>query len=500
MSGLLLGIDVGTYSSKGVLVEADGKVVKSAVVEHEMSIPHPGWAEQDADAVWWDDVVKICRQLLGGEPYRGVDVAAAAVSAIGPCMLPLDSRDHPLRPGLLYGVDARAGRQIDELNQKWGEQVIYDFCGMAFTSQAVGPKILWLRQNEPHLWKQTAHITTASSYLVLRLTGEKVIDRHTASHSMPLIDIHSLEWSERFRDGLVGPGSLPRLAWSDELAGRVNQAGAKETGLAIGTPVAVGAVDALSEAISVGAVHPGDLMIMYGSTVFFILVEDAPHPDPRLWTVAGAFKRQYNLAAGMATTGSLTRWFRDELARDLPEETAYATLFEQANSIAPGADGLLLLPYFSGERTPINDTQARGVFAGLTLAHKRPHLFRAVLESVAYGIRHNIETFRSIGADVKRVVAVGGGTKSTTWLQIVSDVAGIAQEVPQLTIGASYGDAFLAGLASGVLQRDDLSRWVRPGSTIQPDPGNRAVYDTLYADYRLLYERTRDIVHRLGSK
>jgi xylulokinase len=201
----------------------------------------------------------------------------------------------------------------------------------------------------------------------------------------------------------------------------------------------------------------------------------------------------------MATTGSLTRWFRDELARDLPEESAYATLFAEAEAISPGAEGLLLLPYFSGERTPINDTQARGVFAGLTLAHQRAHLYRAVLESVAYGIRHNIETFRSIGADVKRVVAVGGGTKSRAWLQIVSDVAGIAQEVPELTIGASYGDAFLAGLAAGILERSDLSGWVRPGLRIEPDRKNQAVYDGLYADYRLLYENTREIVHRLGS-
>ncbi len=499
MGKLLLGIDVGTYSSKGVLVDANGAVVKTAVVEHEMSVPHPGWAEQDADLVWWGDVVKICRQLLNCDPYHGTDVAAVAVSAIGPCMLPLDSRDHPLRPGLLYGVDARASQQIDALNLKWGEQTIYNFSGMALTSQAVGPKILWLRQNEPDTWKQTAHITTASSYLILRLTGEKVIDRHTASHYMPLMDIQSLEWSERFADGLVSNSSLPRLAWSDELAGRINRAGSIETGLPVGTPVAVGAVDALSEAISVGVAQPGDLMIMYGSTAFFILVEDAPRPDSRLWTVAGAYKGQYNLAAGMATTGSLTRWFRDQIARDLPEETAYASLFAEAEAIPPGAEGLLLLPYFSGERTPINDTQARGVFAGLTLAHRREHLFRAVLESVAFGIRHNIETFQSIGADVRRIVAVGGGTKSRTWLQIVSDVSGIAQEVPQITIGASYGDAFLAGLAAGIVQREDLDHWVHPDSTITPDPLRKAVYDNLYEDYRLLFENTRDIVHRLGG-
>ncbi len=186
MSGLLLGIDVGTYSSKGVLVAADGTLLKTVVVEHEMSVPHPGWAEQDADAVWWGDVVRICRELLNGDPHRGADVSAVALSAIGACMLPLDSNDRPLRPGILYGVDTRAHRQMDALNQRWGEQAIYDFSGMALTSQAVGPKILWMRENEPDLWRRVAHVTTASSYLILRLTGEHVIDRHTASDYAPL--------------------------------------------------------------------------------------------------------------------------------------------------------------------------------------------------------------------------------------------------------------------------------------------------------------------------
>lgn len=499
MSQLLLGIDVGTYSSKGVLVEPDGTVLRSHVVEHEMDVPRPGWAEQDADAVWWGDVVQICRTLLDGQPYAGEELGAVALSAIGPCMLPLDAAGKPLRPGILYGVDTRAENEIDHLTRELGEEAVYDFSGMTFTSQAVGPKILWMRNHEPELWARVDHITTASSYLIYRLTGEKVIDRHTASHYMPLMDIHALEWSERFADQVVSLDKLPRLGWSDELAGRVNSAGAEATGLKAGTPVAVGAVDALSEAVSVGVVAPGDLMIMYGSTAFFILVLDAPVPDPRMWTVAGAFEDQYNLAAGMATTGSLTRWFRDELAADLPRETAYAALFAGAEEVEPGAGGLLMLPYFSGERTPINDPRARGVIAGLTLAHTRRHLYRALLESVAYGIRHNIDTFRAIGAPVKRVVAVGGGTQSKTWLQIVSDVAGMPQIVPELTIGASYGDAFLAGLAAGILERTDLQDWVKPGDTVEPDAANKRRYDEYYADYLRLYENTREIVHRLSK-
>jgi xylulokinase len=377
---------------------------------------------------------------------------------------------------------------------------VYGFSNMTFTSQAIGPKILWLKRREPEMWEQTRHITTASSYLVYRLTGERVLDRHTAGHYMPLFDPESGEWSERFAEHIAPLGMLPRLAWSDEKAGEVSEAGAQETGLERGTPVAVGAVDALSEAVSVGAVEPGDLMIMYGSTTFFILVLDRPVPDRRTWSVPGAFRGQFNLAAGMATTGSLTRWFRDELARDLPEDEAYERLFASAEEVAPGSNGLLMLPYFSGERTPINDPRARGLIAGLSLSHKREHLFRAVLESVGYGIRHNLETFQAMGAPLRRIVAVGGGTKSSTWLRIVSDVAGVVQQVPSQTIGASYGDAFLAGLAAGAVKREDLERWVETGGEVRPDEQRRAAYEPLYRDFLELYEKTSGVVHRLVDR
>ncbi|MEO1290868.1 MAG: FGGY-family carbohydrate kinase, partial [Chloroflexota bacterium] len=268
-------------------------------------------------------------------------------------------------------------------------------------------------------------------------------------------------------------------------------------GLLAGTPVAVGAVDALSEGLSVGVAQAGDLMIMYGSTAFFILVMDQIVSDTRMWTVGGAYAGQYNLAAGMATTGTLTRWFRDQFARDLPEDSAYETLFSNAEKIDAGANGLLILPYFSGERTPINDPHAKGVMAGLTLSHTRDHIFRAILESVAFGIRHNIETFNNIGAPVKRVMAVGGGTQSQTWLQIVSDVAGIEQILPEKTIGASYGDAFLAGLATGILKREDLSNWVQTKTVITPNEDRHPQYQSLYQNYFELYQQTKDIVHKL---
>ena len=371
---------------------------------------------------------------------------------------------------------------------------------MTLSSQAAGPKIRWIKNNEPDIWKQTAHVTTASSYLVYRLTGEKVIDRHTASHYMPLMDIKNIEWSDKYSNEIIDIKKLPRLAWSNDLAGSVSRSGAGQTGLRVGTPVAVGAVDALSEAISVGAVNPGDLMVMYGSTAFFILVLNEPVPDSRMWTVAGAFNGQYNLAAGMATTGSITRWFRDELAQDLPQEESYEILFRAAEHIEPGASGLLMLPYFSGERTPINDPKARGIIAGLSLSHTRAHIFRAILEGIAFGIRHNIDTFNDIGAGVKRVVAVGGGTKSEKWLEIVSSVAGITQIIPEITIGASYGDAFLAGMATGKLKLADLNNWVKIKNEISPNLVKQKFYNSLYNDYIDLYSQNRDLIHNLVNR
>lgn len=498
MSELLLGIDIGTYSSKGVLVTPEGRLVRQHVVEHAMEVPRPGWAEQDAESVWWHDLTAISRALLNGSRYSGRDVAGLAVSAIGPCLLPLDGAGKPLRKGILYGVDTRAHEEIEVLNRRLGENATFEFSGMAFTSQAVGPKILWLARNEPEVWERTRRLTTASSYLVYRLTGRHVIDRHTASHYMPLFDINKLDWSERYSDPVAALELLPELAWSDERAGEVTEEAAAETGLAPGTPVAVGAVDALSEAVSVGVVSPGDLMIMYGSTTFFILVLEEPVPDRRTWTVAGAFDGQYNLAAGMATSGSLTRWFRDQFAPDLPKELAYEKLFDGASRIPPGAEGLLMLPYFSGERTPINDPNARGVIAGLSLSHTRDHVFRACLEGVAFGIRHNLETFSAIGAPIRRIVAVGGGTKSDIWVQIVSDVSQAAQIVPRQTIGASYGDAFLAGLAAGIVRQGDLNAWVGQGRTIEPSPAHKNKYHEAFNLFKELYDETRPVVHALS--
>jgi xylulokinase len=499
MKDLLLGVDVGTYSSKAVLTQLNGTIVHTEAIAHNISTLRPGHVEQDADAVWWGDVKSLCKKIFSKTPHSAERVAAVAVSAIGPCLLPLCAQGRPLRPAILYGIDTRAALEITELNQQLGEAAIYSHSRMALTSQAIGPKIRWLQKNEPDVWQQTQTLTSASSYLVFKLTGRHKLDHHTASHFMPMYEPAVHQWSAHYADQLDVPmRMLPPLAWSHDIAGEIHQEAAQATGLCIGTPVAVGTVDALSEAISVGVCMPGDLMVMYGSTTFFVLVQEKPTPDPRVWTTAGALAGQFNLAAGMATTGSLTRWFSDELARELPVKAAYDHLFKSALDIKPGADGLLVLPYFSGERTPINDTQAKGVIAGLSLTHTRAHLFRAMLEGVAYGVRHNLETFSQLGAKVRRIVAVGGGAQSDTWPQIISDVCGVSQAMPHTTLGASYGDAFLAGCAVGLLKHGDIERWVKTDRWIEPNPAHRALYDANYQDYLSLYSNTKEVVHRLA--
>ncbi len=490
---LLVGIDIGTYGSKGVLCRPDGVVVRSAEVEHGMDVPHPGWAEHDADAVWWADFARLARELAGAAPAGAI--GGVGVSAIGPCLLPLDAGGHPLGPGILYGVDTRASTEVAELTAAIGEEGLLASGGMLLSSQAVGPKLLWLQRHAPEVWERTRSVLTASSYVVFRLTGEQVMDPHTASHYNPLFDLDGVRWGTPYSDRVPGAERLPRLGWPTEVAGRVTPAAAAETGLPVGTPVACGTVDAAAEALSVGVSAPGDMMLMYGTTTFFILVTPGPVRQRGMWSTAYCLPGMYDLAAGMATTGALTRWFRDRLA---PDAGGYAALTREAEAVPAGAEGLVVLPYFSGERTPIQDPDARGVIAGLTLAHGRGHLYRALLEGTAYGVRHNLEAIAALGADVRRIVAVGGGTRSRLWVQIVSDVAGVAQELPARTTGAAYGDALLAawavGLAPGL---EALSQWVQPGETVHPAPERTARYDPYYRAYRALYPATAEQCHAL---
>ncbi len=485
--GLLLGVDVGTASSKGVLVRPDGTIVATAQRPHQLSLPRPGWAEHDGEAVWWADFVALARELAGP---AGGGIAAVGVSGIGPAVLPVDHACRSLRPAILYGIDTRATREVEELTERFGADAILARGGSALTSQAAGPKLAWIRRHEPDVWAATRRFHMAQSLVIERLTGEHVLDHHSASQCNPLYDMTAAAWATDWAAEVVPGLDLPRLAWSNDVVGRVHAEGSAATGIPEGTPVVAGALDAWVEALSAGVREPGATLLMYGTTMGLIQIMDVFRPDARLWTTQGLFAGTFTYTAGMSASGGLTVWLRDIVGRE------FEALIAEAAQTPPGADGLVVLPFFGVARSPIFDPHARGAIFGLTLSHGRGHLYRALLEGSAYEVRHNLEVMEAAGAAPDHLTAVGGGTKSNLWTQVVSDVTGLRQVIPAVTIGASYGDALLAGMGAGLVAPD--ARWNAPAETLVPDPPARARYDALYRVYRSLYPATREQAHALA--
>jgi xylulokinase len=490
-----LGIDIGTFESKGVLVDETGRIVASAAKPHKMLVPQPGWAEHRPREDWWDDFTFISRKLLAESKIAPADIKAVGCSAIGPCMLPVDAAGEPLMNGVLYGVDGRAVKEIADLTDAIGEGVLLDRCGNALTTQAVGPKILWLKRNRPDIYAKTHKVLTSTSFLVHRLTGEFIIDHYTASSSAPLYMVDKLAWSGELAPDIIGLERLPRVAWTTDVAGTVTRGAAAETGLSEGTLVTVGTVDAAAEAISVGVLDPGEMMLMYGSTIFIIMLTERRVRDRRLWYAPWLFLGEHASMSGLSTSGTLTHWFRDNLARDLDPKDAMIALAAEAEKSPQGANGLVLLPHFSGERTPIHDPHAKGVLFGLNLTHTRGDIYRAILEGIAYGTNHIFETYRDAGTAPTKVYAVGGGTKNKVWSQATSDVSGLAQTLCSTTIGASYGDAFLAALGVGDVKREDIRTWNPVTSEIAPNRSR--LYERQYAVFKKIYEQTRELMQEV---
>jgi xylulokinase len=486
---LLLGIDMGTGSTKGVLVDATGAVIASETVAHSMNLPRPGWAEVDAEGLWWREVCEIAAKLTARIPSGGV-LSAMCVSGVGPCLVLCDADLRPLRPAILYGIDTRATAEIDLLTAEFGEDTILDRAGTLLSSQAVGPKLEWVYRHEPEVFARAAGWYGSNSYISAKLTGEYVMDHHTASQCDPLYATRDFDWNEPWAQRICRHLPLPRLVWPSEVVGTVHAEAAAATGIPVGTPVVAGAVDAYSEAFSVGVRHPGDQMLMYGSTMFLVQIIDAYHSDPTLWTTAGIEHGSLALAAGTSTAGSLIGWLQSVTGGAPLDE-----LMAEATRVPPGSEGLLVLPYFAGERTPVFDPQARGVLAGLTLRHGRGHLFRAAYEGISFGIRQILERFDDAHTGT-RTVAVGGGLRSPLWAQAVSDITGRVQQVPEQAIGASYGDALLAAIGVGLVPPE--TDWARIQREISPNPATRGLYDDLYSTWCELYPATRDQVHRLS--
>jgi len=502
----LLGVDIGTYSSKGVLVSKEGEVVASHVIPHDMSMPKPGYFEQDADGIWWHDFVEIVRHLFATSGIDPGQILGIGTSAIGPCVLPINAEGKPLRPGILYGIDTRSSEEVAHLEQVLGKHNIFQKCGTNLDSQTAGPKILWVRNNEPDIYQKTKWFLTSQAYLVYKLTGVPSIDIYSACCHAPLFDIYNFEWYEDVAHHIAPVNRLPKAYWSCDIVGEVTGDAAKETGLAVGTPVIAGTIDAAAEAISAGVARFGDMMLMFGSSIFFIMKTAELFKTKHFWSANFLEKGAFAFMGGMSTSGSLTTWFRDQFAQGEVEreqsggENAYAALAKEAAGSPAGANGLIALPYFEGERTPLHDPQARGVLFGLSLKHSRGDVYRALLESVGFGIRHNVEVMRDEGLNPERILAVGGGTFNDLWMQLVSDIVNIELAIPEQLIGASYGDAFMAGVGVGLFKDlTEITSWVKNKKVVSPNLGVHKQYSLNYQIFRELYEATKSQMHFLAD-
>lgn len=483
----LLGIDIGTQGAKGVLCDATGHVVASVYREHTISAPRPGWAEHDADQIWWGAFVTLVRAMLTESGIRPAQVAAISVSGLVPGMLPLDAEGRPLRPAILY-TDRRAQDELEEIVVRLQEAGLSENDTGPIGLGSPIPQLMWVRNREPEVFSRTARIVQCAPYIVYRLTGCTTVDHAMKRSYAPLYDPEHDGWSDH-RAALLGLdiNLLPeRIAWATDTAGHVSERAARETGLAAGTPVAVGTADAFADMVGAGVVVPGAAMALYGSFTAVLIGHDRPVST---WLGYHCLPGMYFSGAGVHTGAALTRWFRDqfgqaELAMERAlGENAYQWLDRQAAQVPPGCDGLVALPDFTGEKSRLHPALNRGALVGLTTSHSRAHVYRALLEAIAYELRFQLT---ESGAIPKHMTAVGGGARSPVWTQIMSDVLDVTQDVLDVPYSAPYGDAYLAGMVVGLFEdtRTLREKWIRVRRTIHPDPVTHDVYMQSFSAFR----------------
>ena len=490
-----LGIDVGTTAVKAVVLDESGRVLAGASAAHDVAVPRPGWAEGDPSA-WWDGVAACVRDVGRAVPLDRV--CAVGVSGMAPALVLLDEAGRVLRPSIQQN-DARTAREIGELTDRLDADAFFAATGQPVSQQLVAPKLRWLARHEPGVARAVRRVLGSYDYVTWRLAGEWTIEQNWALES-GFWDARARHWyAPMLAAGDVDPAWLAPVRAPHEVVGQVTRVAAAETGLAAGTPVVAGSADHVAAALAAGA-RPGEVVLKIGGAGDVLLAVDRFAPDPRLYIDYHDVPGLYLLNGCMATSGALVKWFAAECARDLGAgATAYAGLDTEAAQVPAGSDGLVVLPYFLGEKTPLLDPAARGVFFGLTLSHRRGHLHRALLEGVAYGFRHHLEVLEAGGHGVTGARVLDGGARSPLWRQIVADVIERPVTlVPGDDVGSALGVARVAGVAAGL-----WDWWPADAATAaavhEPCPRTARTYRALYGVYRDLYTRLRGDFGRLGT-
>jgi xylulokinase len=501
---LLLGIDVGTTGAKALLVEPGGRVRSVATTEYPLIIPRPGWTEQDPQ-LWWDAAVASIHRALEEAGGKGTDVAGVGLTGQMHGLVTLDGEGRVLRPAILWN-DQRTADECAWITAQIGASRVIELTGNSVLTGFTAPKIIWMRRWEPDLYARIAHILLPKDYIRYRLAGELAIDVADASGTS-LFDVRKRAWSAEMLTALEIPSSwLPRVAESPVVTGSVTAPAAAAVGLVPGIPIVAGAGDQAAQAVGTGIVRRGLTSATIGTSGVVFAHLDAPEIDPegRLHAFCHAVPGRWHVMGVMLAAGGSLRWLRDSVRSEAwfrDGMDPYDAMTDEAAASAPGAEGLIFLPYLSGERTPYPDPHARGAFVGLTLRHQRGHLIRAVMEGVAMGLRDSLEIVRGMGLTVAQVRASGGGARSPLWRQILADVFNTEVVTVTTTEGAAYGAALLAGVGCGIFSSVEAAcdATISVVDRTVPDAGRAALYENSYAAYRALYPALRDSMHALSD-
>jgi len=498
----LLGIDVSTTGSKALLIDEAGSVVVSVTTEYPMYIPQPLWAEQNP-ADWWDATVTSVHGAIERSGVRPQDVVGIGLTGQMHGLVALDREGGVLRPCIMWN-DQRTGPQCAAITERVGAERVLQLTGNPVLPGFTAPKILWVREHEPEVYARMAHILLPKDYARFRLTGAYATEVSGASGTS-LFDVGARRWSDEMLEALEIPQAwMPVCAESPEVTAHVSAEAARQTGLLEGTPVAGGGGDQAAQAVGTGIDHEGIISVTVGTSGVVFAASDAYRVEPqgRLHAFCHAVPGKWHLMGVVLSAGGSFRWFRDALGE--PEKTAaleagrdpYELLADLAAQAPAGCEGLLFLPYLTGERTPYPDPQARGAYCGITLRHGKPHMVRAVLEGVTYALRDSLELMRDLGLTIERVRGSGGGVRSPLWRQILADVFESELVTVNVTEGAAYGAALLAGVGTGVYADvpEACARTVQVVDQVTPG-ADAAVYADYYPIYRSLYPAFRSAFH-----
>jgi xylulokinase len=482
---MLLGIDISTTGSKALLIDEKGKVVSSSTTPLSLSTPHPLWSEQNPHE-WWEGIVRSIRQAIQQAGITGSEISAIGMTGQMHGLVLLDEYGEVLRPAILWN-DQRTGSQCDEIRARLGKERLIQVTGNDALTGFTAPKILWVQQNEPEIFAKVRHILLPKDFIRYKLTAEYSVDKAGGSGTI-LFDLKERTWSGEVLAGLDIPAEwLPPTYEGPEITSKVNVSAAAETGLAVGTPVVGGGGDQAAQAVGVGAVQPGIIALTLGTSgVVFATTESAlVEPKGRLHAFCHAVPGRWHFMGVMLSAAGSLQWYRDTLA----PEVSFDDLIEEAQDIQPGSEGLIFLPYLTGERTPHPDPLARAAWVGLTVRHTRAHMTRAVLEGVAFGIKDSFTLIQKAGlGSIDQVRISGGGAKSMLWRQIIADVLGVELVTVNTTEGAAYGAALLAGVGAGsfnTVQEACEAAIQITGRTAPSDVTQ--LYQQYYPSYRALY-------------